>query len=62
MLITDLNLEHTVHDNESVDSIELNVLNLQTKPDTKNFGAILAKRFVFFGGLARILTLMLARY
>ena len=61
-MLTDLNLEHTIHDNECVDSIELNWQNLQMKPDAKNFGAILAKRFVFWGGLKRILTLLLARY
>ena len=56
-----LNVEVTLHDNDSVDGIVIDSKSLKTSPESKKFGAVLAKRFVFFGGLARVLTLLLAR-
>jgi hypothetical protein len=61
-LLADLNIGTTLHDNDAVDGLALDRCNVRTAPDGKNFGAVLAKRFVFFGGLSEILTLLLARY
>jgi hypothetical protein len=50
-----------LHENDAIDSIEIDATLLKTTPTSKKFGAVLAKRFVYFGGLARVLTLLLAK-
>ena len=61
-LLQNLNVQMTLHDSDGVDSIVVDPKTLKTPPESKKFGAVLAKRFVFFGGLARVLTLLLARF
>lgn len=56
-----MNVASTLQENDAVDGIVIDDKNLKTTPESKNFGAILAKRFVFFGGLSRIMTLLLAK-